>query len=578
MVNLEYLYLLNNNITDIEPLTSLTKLVRLNLNGNPLSSTSKYTYIPILQGYDTDVSWTKSNTKQITSFSIPGQLSSQIIGANITVTMPLATDRSNLTPTIIHDGVSIDPASGAARNFTSPVTYTVTAEDGSQKVYTATVQYPNCNIFIDVHSSLIGTPNPYNTFYGYYQTDIEIVQDGTVLNTVTTDNMGFARVDNLPYGTYTVRLKNPADLTDNGTADVYTDYGNTKSANNTQVSFTLSSGTPAQYVTFVANVPPPLSVYGNVIYYTGTTDNPVITPIANAQITVDDTYTGNIDANGQFIINANHSINFVGAHKVQISTTASHSRIDIELNQIIKQDFSNTDTAQFNLTLSDVKINAISGGYSGQLVIFRVYDLHAPVVTPPQPTHDPDPVDTPSPLPEPSPTVVEEPTKELPASIITGTVKGRVTSVDGTPLSNIRIELHSDPRYTFTDNQGYYSFDNVDLGEHTISINDDKFQEKAKDLKDIKIVLELDKDNNVVVKSVQDSKDAFTDLSLDQDNRDKVINFVVVPKIPDTIKILPQTGDTINPLTVVLIIVIGVLGAVTLIDVIKKRKLKGLMK
>jgi len=44
----------------------------------------------------------------------------------------------NLVPTITHSGVEIRPASGERQNFANPVEYTVTAEDGSTKVYTAT--------------------------------------------------------------------------------------------------------------------------------------------------------------------------------------------------------------------------------------------------------------------------------------------------------------------------------------------------------------------------------------------------------------------------------------------------------
>jgi hypothetical protein len=44
-----------------------------------------------------------------------------------------------LVSTIVTTGASISPASGTARNFTTPVTYTVTAGDASTQSYTATV-------------------------------------------------------------------------------------------------------------------------------------------------------------------------------------------------------------------------------------------------------------------------------------------------------------------------------------------------------------------------------------------------------------------------------------------------------
>lgn len=54
--------------------------------------------------------------------------------------MPYGTDLTNLTPIItISDKATISPISGEPVDFTNPVTYTVTAEDGSQAVYLAVV-------------------------------------------------------------------------------------------------------------------------------------------------------------------------------------------------------------------------------------------------------------------------------------------------------------------------------------------------------------------------------------------------------------------------------------------------------
>ena len=79
-----------------------------------------------------------SNTKDITTFSI-GDRVGAINGTDITVAMPFGTTTTTLTPTIAITGTSINPASGIAQDFTSPVTYTVTAADGTTKVYTVTV-------------------------------------------------------------------------------------------------------------------------------------------------------------------------------------------------------------------------------------------------------------------------------------------------------------------------------------------------------------------------------------------------------------------------------------------------------
>lgn len=50
------------------------------------------------------------------------------------------------------------------------------------------------------------------------------------------------------------------------------------------------------------------------------------------------------------------------------------------------------------------------------------------------------------------------------------TVKGYITYTDGTPIANKRIEIHSTPRYTVTDENGYYEIKNVEVGDHKFKI------------------------------------------------------------------------------------------------------------
>ena len=50
------------------------------------------------------------------------------------------------------------------------------------------------------------------------------------------------------------------------------------------------------------------------------------------------------------------------------------------------------------------------------------------------------------------------------------TVKGVVMYKDGTPVANKRIEIHSTPRYTVTDENGYYEVNNVEVGDHKFII------------------------------------------------------------------------------------------------------------
>ena len=66
-----------------------------------------------------------------------------ISGTAVTLAVPYGTDVTTLDPTYTVSPLATGaPVSGTARNFTSPQTYTVTAQDGiSQKVYTVTVAF-----------------------------------------------------------------------------------------------------------------------------------------------------------------------------------------------------------------------------------------------------------------------------------------------------------------------------------------------------------------------------------------------------------------------------------------------------
>ena len=54
--------------------------------------------------------------------------------------LPAETDVTQLVPSIVvSEGATVEPASGVAQDFTNPVTYTVTAQNGTTAVYTVTV-------------------------------------------------------------------------------------------------------------------------------------------------------------------------------------------------------------------------------------------------------------------------------------------------------------------------------------------------------------------------------------------------------------------------------------------------------
>jgi hypothetical protein len=81
------------------------------------------------------------NEKSILSFTIDGvEGDINEIAKEVEVMMPEGTDVTQLVPTIVvSEGATVEPTSGVAQDFTNPVTYTVTAQNGTTAVYTVTV-------------------------------------------------------------------------------------------------------------------------------------------------------------------------------------------------------------------------------------------------------------------------------------------------------------------------------------------------------------------------------------------------------------------------------------------------------
>lgn len=96
-------------------------------------------------GKDDPVSSGKSSEKKITSF-VFATLTPPAVGVinesakTITVSVPAGTDVTKLVPVVnVSDKATISPSGGLAQNFSAPVIYSVTAEDGSVAKYTVTV-------------------------------------------------------------------------------------------------------------------------------------------------------------------------------------------------------------------------------------------------------------------------------------------------------------------------------------------------------------------------------------------------------------------------------------------------------
>jgi hypothetical protein len=128
-----------------------------------------------------------SSEKDILTFSLPQQTGPATIDAdNYTVDIEVSygtdIDTTQLTPTITTSLYStISPASGVAQNFSTPVTYTVMAEDSSTQVWTVTVSV------VDTASALkeiltFNIPNTISTVIDHNNLTVDILMQWTTFN------------------------------------------------------------------------------------------------------------------------------------------------------------------------------------------------------------------------------------------------------------------------------------------------------------------------------------------------------------------------------------------------------------
>ncbi len=141
--------------------------------------------------------------KAITAFVFDG-LTPAISGSidegakTVALTVPFGTNVTNLVPSITHSGVSLSPASGVPRNFSTPVSYRVTAADNSTQDYMVTVSVAEAQT-----GSIAGyVVNASDNTYVPGMTISFRDSTETVVATVYSDDSGAYSVSNLEAGTY----------------------------------------------------------------------------------------------------------------------------------------------------------------------------------------------------------------------------------------------------------------------------------------------------------------------------------------------------------------------------------------
>lgn len=149
--------------TDISNVAPTTFTISSGAAVSPLATAaqnfnSPVGYVVTAQDGTTTKSWTvttafvQSSEKEITAFKLSNaQIGNASINSNtgqILVTMPIAESLTSLTPVTftLSNSATVNPTTNTARDFSSPVNYTVTAQNGSTKQWTVTVATVDPNL------------------------------------------------------------------------------------------------------------------------------------------------------------------------------------------------------------------------------------------------------------------------------------------------------------------------------------------------------------------------------------------------------------------------------------------------
>ncbi|BFH61125.1 InlB B-repeat-containing protein [Paenibacillus azoreducens] len=116
--------------------------------------------------------------------------------------------------------------------------------------------------------------------------------------------------------------------------------------------------------------------------------------------------------------------------------------------------------------------------------------------------------------------------KEAEPNELFGVVYGVVKDANGNPMQGVKVELHSDPRITFTNENGEYRFENVELGKHTVILKN-PFTDK--EISRINVVAYKDyrDSDSTTVESVQVAEEVKRSIELNESMSTQRVDFVI---------------------------------------------------
>ncbi len=234
------------DLTNLTPTIEISEDATISpASGIPQDFTNPVIYTVIAQDGFTTKIWTVyvstqlNNQAEILSFDIPNQISSTINSSNATVNvvMPYGTDLTNLTPIItVSPGASISPQSGVPQNFSNPVIYTVTAQNGTTKIWTVYVSTQLNNqaeiLSFDIPNQISSTINSSNATVNV------VMPYGTDLTNLTPTITISPGASISPQSGVPQNFSNPVIYTvtaQNGTTKIWTVYVSTQLNNQAEI-------------------------------------------------------------------------------------------------------------------------------------------------------------------------------------------------------------------------------------------------------------------------------------------------------------------------------------------------------
>lgn len=290
-----------------------------------------------------------NTTKRISSFNFSSPVATGGIfntAGEVLVVVPAGTNRSALTPTIAITGVSISPNSGVSQDFTSPVTYTVTALDSSVKVYVVTVSELATNQVAPDNSGSVTVNNstPETVIVSPTQDLTISVADGTInpiinLDALITSGTGTLPGTSIQTSSATIAIPSATVVTSDDTAwdglfyppiAVSVTLPNLSTETRT-LSTALSIGDPDSSLTFSKGVRLLFADQAgkSIGYFSGSTFVPITSVCSNDTQSVGDALSDNgdckIDVSGDLIVWTKHLTTFATYTATSTSSSTSSS-------------------------------------------------------------------------------------------------------------------------------------------------------------------------------------------------------------------------------------------------------------